>query len=86
MMKNLRSMSVFLGMTMSLISSSTVLSQVDSSLFVVVDFMKVESTNHSTYLELEQEIWGPMHQERISKHVADDRPARMNNASRPRLP
>lgn len=54
---------------MFLISAATVFPQVDTSLFVVVDFIKVESTNHSTYLELEQEIWEPMHQERINRGI-----------------
>ena len=68
-MKNVRSIRYFLGVTISLISAATVFPQVDSSLFVVVDFMKVESTNHSTYLELEQEIWEPMHQERVNRGI-----------------
>jgi L-rhamnose mutarotase len=42
-------------------------SQVIPSLFVVVDFMKVQPENHAKYLEVEQEIWKPMQQERINQ-------------------
>ena len=62
-------MRFFLGVAMTLVGTATVFSQVDSSLFVVVDFMKVESRSHSAYLDLEQEIWKPMHQERINRGI-----------------
>ncbi len=39
------------------------------SLFVVVDFMKVKPENHGKYLEVEQEIWKPMHLERINQGI-----------------
>ena len=48
---------------------TTAYSQTIPSLFVVVDFMKVKPENHSIYLEVEQEIWKPMHQERISQGI-----------------
>jgi hypothetical protein len=44
-------------------------SQTTPSLFVVVDYMKVESENHEKYLEVEQEIWKPLHQERINQGI-----------------
>jgi hypothetical protein len=69
MMKKFRSKRLFLGVIMTLLSAATVFSQVDTSLFVVVNFIKVESTNHSTYLDLEQEIWKPMHQERVNREI-----------------
>lgn len=39
------------------------------SLFVVADFMKVKPENTSKYLEVEQGIWKPMHQERIKQGI-----------------
>jgi hypothetical protein len=39
------------------------------SLFVVVDFMKVKPEDHIKYLEVEQDIWKPMHQERIDQGI-----------------
>jgi len=40
-------------------------SQGSDKLFAVVDFMKVESGKFGEYVNLEQEIWKPMHQERM---------------------
>lgn len=37
------------------------------SLFVVVDYMKVKPENNSRYLEVEQGIWKPLHQERVNQ-------------------
>ena len=51
------------------ISSPTAHSQGIPSLFVVVDFMKVQPENYGKYLEVEQEIWKPMHQERINQGI-----------------
>ena len=51
------------------IISATLRSQGVPSLFVVVDFMKVESQHHASYLEVEQELWKPMHQERINQGI-----------------
>jgi L-rhamnose mutarotase len=51
------------------ISTATLYAQGIPSLFVVVDFMKVEPENHSKYLEVEQELWKPMHQERINQGI-----------------
>jgi hypothetical protein len=39
------------------------------SLFVVVDYMKVQPEQHAAYLEVEQELWKPMHQERIRQGI-----------------
>lgn len=44
-------------------------SQSIPSLFVVVDYMKVEPGNHTSYLQVEQELWKPMHQERINERI-----------------
>jgi len=54
---------------MILISSPAAYSQAIPSLFVVVDFMKVDPQNQTKYLEVEQEIWKPMHQERINQGI-----------------
>lgn len=44
-------------------------SQTIPSLFVVVDYMKVKPENTSRYLEVEQDIWKPMHQERVKQGI-----------------
>ena len=44
-------------------------SQTIPSLFVVVDFMKVEPDNQTKYLEVEQDIWKPMHEERVKQGI-----------------
>ncbi len=44
-------------------------SQEKPSLFVVADFMKVQPDNHTGYLEVEQEIWKPLHEERIRQGI-----------------
>ena len=49
--------------------SVTVSAQVRPSLFVVVDFLKVQPEKHSSYLDVEQKIWKPMHQERINQGI-----------------
>ncbi|MDX8337696.1 hypothetical protein SLH46_00790 [Draconibacterium sp. IB214405] len=38
-------------------------------LFVVVEYIKVKPEDHSKYLEVEQKIWKPMHQERINQGI-----------------
>jgi hypothetical protein len=58
-----------LWVTLSLVFSTAVSAQVRPSLFVVVDFMKVQSEKHASYLEVEQGIWKPMHQERINQGI-----------------
>lgn len=68
-MRNLHIMRYCLVLALSLTISNLARAQGSAPLFVVVDFMKVESQNHSTYLELEQEIWKPMHQERINQGI-----------------
>ena len=67
-MKNLQIPKFCLWMLMLSISA-TLSAQGGASLFVVVDFMKVESQEHAAYLEVEQEIWKPMHQERIREGI-----------------
>lgn len=37
----------------------------DNNLYAVVEYMKVEPGQQNNYLELEQKIWKPIHQERI---------------------
>jgi len=56
-------------MLILLISTASLYSQGIPSLFVVVDFMKVQPENHASYLEVEQELWKPMHQERINQGI-----------------
>ncbi|WP_319511203.1 hypothetical protein [uncultured Draconibacterium sp.] len=38
-------------------------------LYVVVEYIKVKPEDHLKYLEVEQKIWKPMHQERISEGI-----------------
>ena len=50
----------------SLIFSPEVFSQSDQkSLYAVTDYLKVKPENINSYLELEQNIWKPMHAERV---------------------
>ncbi len=49
--------------------STEVHSQTAPTLFVAVDFMKVKPQDLSRYLEVEQEIWKPMHEERIRQGI-----------------
>ncbi|WP_163325838.1 hypothetical protein [Draconibacterium mangrovi] len=37
--------------------------------YVVVEYFKVKPENHLKYLEVEQKIWKPMHQERINQGI-----------------
>ncbi|WP_319500170.1 hypothetical protein [uncultured Draconibacterium sp.] len=37
--------------------------------YVVVEYFKVKPENHLKYLEVEQKIWKPMHQERIKQGI-----------------
>lgn len=57
--------SVFIGM----MTFANLCAQGIPSLFVVVDFMKVESGKHANYLQVEQELWKPMHQERVNQGI-----------------
>ncbi|WP_299578199.1 hypothetical protein [uncultured Sunxiuqinia sp.] len=41
--------------------------QDEPSLFAVVDFMKVEAGDEGKYVDLEQKVWKPIHQERINQ-------------------
>jgi hypothetical protein len=69
MMKNVHFAKFCLGMMIFTFFTATVSAQVRPSLFVVVDFMKVDPQNHMSYLEVEQKIWKPMHQERINEGI-----------------
>jgi hypothetical protein len=51
------------------ISSEAIYSQAIPSLFVVVDFVKVAPGNSVKYLQVEQDIWKPMQQERINQGI-----------------
>ena len=68
-MKNSHVAKFCLWMLISLFFSTALTAQVRPSLFVVVDFMKVQPQNHMDYLEVEQKIWKPMHQERINQGI-----------------
>ena len=59
----------FLLMITGLMTAAPLCAQNIPSLFVVVDFMNVEPGKHASYLEVEQEIWKPMHQERINEGI-----------------
>jgi len=47
----------------------TCLAQQNSNLIIVVDLMKVKPGDEAKYVELEQKIWKPIHQERISQGI-----------------
>jgi hypothetical protein len=47
----------------------TVLAQGSANLFIEVDFMKVKPGEEGNYVELEQSVWKPLHQDRINKGV-----------------
>jgi len=59
------SISAMLFFNTILFSHSTFSQKVQSPLYSVVDYMKVKPENINSYLELEQKIWKPMHEERI---------------------
>ena len=68
-MKKLNLARFWLWIIMFSITATAAFAQGRASLFVVVDFMKVQPQNHASYLEVEQEIWKPMHQERINQGI-----------------
>jgi hypothetical protein len=68
-MKTLGAVSCFLCVVAAICLSMPAYSQEGPSLFVVLDFMKVQPSQHSVYLEVEQDIWKPMHQERIHQGI-----------------
>ncbi len=39
--------------------------------YVVIEYLKVKPENHVKYLEVEQKIWKPMHQERINQGIIE---------------
>lgn len=43
--------------------------EIPNSHYVVVDYLKVNPGDHSRYLDVEQQIWKPMHQERINQGI-----------------
>ncbi len=43
--------------------------QTESALYVVVDYMKVQPETNAAYLNFEQEIWKPMHEERVKRGI-----------------
>ncbi len=47
----------------------TVLAQKNSNLFIEVDLMKVKQGEEGNYVDLEQKVWKPIHQERINKGI-----------------
>lgn len=46
-----------------------VLAQQNQSLLIVVDLMKVKPGDEGKYIDLEQNIWKPIHQERINQGI-----------------
>ncbi len=63
----IRNMKYHIMILLLLISYIQGYSQGSDKLFAVVDFMKVESGNFGEYVNLEQEVWKPMHQERMDR-------------------
>jgi len=51
------------------ISTSSIFCQVSPSLFIVADYMKVQPGLVGEYLEVEQTIWKPLHQQRITHGI-----------------
>lgn len=49
--------------------AGTVMAQQNTNLFIEVDLMKVKPGEEGNYVELEQKIWKPLHQERINKGI-----------------
>lgn len=47
----------------------TVLAQEPTNLIIEVDYMKVKPGQEGTYVTLEQNVWKPIHQERIRKGI-----------------
>ncbi|MGQ7868059.1 hypothetical protein [Sunxiuqinia sp. sy24] len=45
----------------------TVQAQDDPMVFAIVDFMKVNAGDEGKYVEIEQDVWKPIHQERINQ-------------------
>ena len=43
--------------------------QAAEPVYVVVEYLKVKPEDHMRYLEVEQKIWKPMHQERINQGI-----------------
>lgn len=61
--------SLFLFITLSIFTAKTADAQVNPSHFVVVEYMKVAPENNVAYLNTEQELWKPMHAERIKRGI-----------------
>ena len=45
------------------------MAQENSNLYIEVDLMKVKPGDEENYVELEQKVWKPIHQERINKGI-----------------
>ena len=54
---------------LAILSAFTARAQGIPSLFVVADFMKVKPQDYSKYIDVEQKIWKPLHQERIKEGI-----------------
>lgn len=48
---------------------SSVPAEAADPVYVVVEYLKVKPEDHIKYLEMEQKIWKPMHQERINQGI-----------------
>lgn len=59
----------FLFLFLQVLFAPYITSQTIPSLFVVVDYIKVKPENNAAYLNLEQDIWKPMHEERIRRGI-----------------
>lgn len=60
---------LFFLLILLIVQTTSADAQVNPSHFVVVDYMKVSPANNVAYLSTEQELWKPMHAERIKQGI-----------------
>ncbi len=60
-------LTMLIGCNISLLASFSV--RAADPVYVVVEYLKVKPEDHLKYLEVEQKIWKPMHQERIRQGI-----------------
>jgi len=66
--KRLFKVIIFVLFSFGLVMSTSTVRAADP-VYVVVEYLKVQPENHVKYLEVEQKIWKPMHQERINQGI-----------------
>lgn len=57
------------GLITVLLFSCLSYAQTEDTYFLKVDYLKADGVNITNYLELEQELWKPIHQERINRGI-----------------